>query len=102
MKLNRLLSSFPDFDNKEEITLRDYLALERTRLANTRTLLSYIRTSLYLILGAIAFFKVEGLVQVRWLGYVSFALSALMILIAIPKYYTLKNKLNQFYRKLED
>ncbi|GAP67936.1 hypothetical protein BA6E_101382 [Bacteroidales bacterium 6E] len=33
------------FENREQIILRDYLALERTRLANERTLLSYIRTS---------------------------------------------------------
>ena len=31
----------------EELILRDYLAIERTKLANVRTLFSYIRTSLY-------------------------------------------------------
>ena len=33
----------------EELILRDYLAIERTKLANVRTLFSYIRTSLYLL-----------------------------------------------------
>lgn len=33
---------------KEELILRDYLAADRTTLANERTLLSYIRTSLAL------------------------------------------------------
>lgn len=46
----------PDFKHKEQIKLNDYLALERTRLANERTLFSYIRTALYLTLGGIAFF----------------------------------------------
>lgn len=31
---------------KEDLILRDYLALDRTALANRRTLLSYIRTAL--------------------------------------------------------
>lgn len=31
-----------EFKNQEKIILRDYLALERTRLANERTLFSYI------------------------------------------------------------
>lgn len=33
---------------KEELILRDYLAVDRTALANERTLLSYIRTSVAL------------------------------------------------------
>ncbi|MDH5381747.1 MAG: DUF202 domain-containing protein, partial [Cyclobacteriaceae bacterium] len=44
-----------DYEVKEEIILRDFLALERTTLANERTLFAYIRTSLYLILAGIAF-----------------------------------------------
>ncbi len=47
---------YSNFKHKEEIKLNDYLALERTRLANKRTLFSYIRTTLYLTLGGIAFF----------------------------------------------
>jgi putative membrane protein len=31
----------------KDLVLREHLALERTRLANERTLLSYIRTGLY-------------------------------------------------------
>ena len=38
-----------DFKPDEKVILRDYLAIERTRLANERTLLSYIRSSLYLL-----------------------------------------------------
>jgi len=55
MKINQ--QSAYGFENKEQIILRDYLALERTRLANERTLFSYIRTSLYLFLGGIAFLQ---------------------------------------------
>lgn len=33
----------------KELVLREYLAIERTKLANERTLLTYIRTSLYFV-----------------------------------------------------
>ena len=36
----------------EDSTIRDTLALERTRLANERTFLAYIRTALALIAGS--------------------------------------------------
>ncbi len=39
-----------DIGDKEEVMiLRDYLAVDRTKLANERTFLAYIRTSLTLI-----------------------------------------------------
>ena len=38
-----------DPSNAEELILRDHLALDRTRLANERTLLAYIRTALMLM-----------------------------------------------------
>jgi putative membrane protein len=44
-------------------TLRDTLALERTRLANERTFLAYVRTSLSLIAGAAVLFQFFSAVQ---------------------------------------
>ena len=38
-------------------TIRDSLALERTRLANERTFLAYVRTALSLIAGAAVLFQ---------------------------------------------
>lgn len=34
----------------KDLVLREYLALERTKLANERTLLTYIRTGLYFLI----------------------------------------------------
>jgi putative membrane protein len=90
------------FENKEEIIFRDYLAIERTKLANERTLLSYIRTSLYLFLGAIAFFQLDGLDKIKWLAYPSVILSILSLIIGIVKYYRLKNRLNNAMTKERD
>ncbi len=87
----------PDYKNKERIILRDFLALERTTLANERTLFSYIRTSLYLILGGIAFWKMESLETIQWLAYLSFGISFLMIVYGLVRYFKLKRKLQKFY-----
>ncbi len=95
MKKN--INSSYEFDNKEEIILRDYLALERTRLANERTLFAYIRTSLYLVLGGIAFLQLQGFEKIKWLGYLSLVLSIIFLVFGIFKYYQLKNKLKKYY-----
>ena len=42
--LNIIMLTFTDnFENDKELILRDHLALERTKLANERTLFAYIR-----------------------------------------------------------
>jgi putative membrane protein len=44
----------------EELILRDHLALDRTRLANERTLLAYLRTALMLVVAGATAEKVMG------------------------------------------
>lgn len=85
------------FQNKEEIKLNDYLALERTRLANERTLFSYIRTALYLTLGGLAFMEMQDFKTIKWLAPVCFVLSVLILLTGIMKYFLMRKRLNKFY-----
>jgi putative membrane protein len=60
-----------DATNPNELILRDHLALDRTRLANERTLLAYIRTAFMLIVaGATAlklFVETPAVVVTAWL-----------------------------------
>lgn len=87
------------FQNKDEIILRDYLALERTNLANQRTLLAYTRTSLYMLLGGIAFLQLSDFENIRWLGFVAIGLSAVLVVVGIIKFYIIKNRLAKYYRE---
>ncbi|MEQ9262102.1 MAG: DUF202 domain-containing protein [Owenweeksia sp.] len=89
------------FDTKENIILRDFLALERTTLANERTLFAYIRTSLYLILGGIALLQLKEFDHLKWLGYTSFAISFILIFYGIIRYVVLKRKLQKFYNSID-
>ena len=43
---------------REELILRDHLALDRTTLANERTLLSYLRLAIMVLISAVSLIKV--------------------------------------------
>jgi len=88
------------FKNREKIILRDFLAMERTSLANERTLFSYIRASLYMIIGGVAIIEYEGFASFSWLAYTVFGLSALLIFIGVFRYRRLKRKLSTYYRSM--
>lgn len=90
-----------NFRNRERIILRDFLALERTSLANERTLFSYIRISIYLVIGGIAFLKIEDLKPIAWTGYVSFGLSIFLLVYGVIRYQILRNRLQQFYGSID-
>jgi len=93
-RLKRLVKFTDEYEVTEEIILRDHLALERTKLANERTLLSYVRTSLYLLLGGIAFL---GMGDLQKVGYVSLGLSALLVIIGIYRFRQLSKHLKRMY-----
>lgn len=76
-----------------EKRLREHLALERTKLANERTLLSYIRASLYLFIGGIALLEVQGYGNLNWIGYAALFFCFVLITIGISRYIALEKKL---------
>lgn len=86
-----------DFTNNEDLILRDHLALVRTRLANERTLLSYIRSALYLLLGGIALLQLENYGDLYWVGNASLVMCVLFITIGFYRYHTLRRQLDRIY-----
>lgn len=68
------------FQHKGEIKLNDYLALERTRLANEGTLFSYFRTAHYITLGGIAFLQMEDFKNIKCLAPICFILSVVILI----------------------
>ena len=99
MKKIKIPKIVSDFKNNDRIILRDFLALERTTLANERTLFAYIRTSLYLMLGGIALIQLEKFHQLSWLGYVAFVISGFLIIFGLIRYFKLRSKLSKFYKE---
>jgi putative membrane protein len=101
MNIKRIFSFSNQFQNREDIILRDYLALERTKLANERTLLSYIRSSLYLLLGGIAIIQLEDFESIKFIGYISLGLTISFIFIGFYRYYKLNKLLKIYYLQIE-
>lgn len=84
-------------DNKplinKDLILRENLALERTEMANDRTFLSFIRTSLYF---AIAGMTLDQLIDINYglvVKIVFYILSSILLLTGIYKFVTQRKKL---------
>lgn len=86
------------FDNEERMILRDHLAMERTKLANERTLLSYLRSSLYLLLGGVGLIGIKEKMfeDLQFVGYVALGLSVIFLIVGIVRYIQLKRHLQKF------
>lgn len=84
------------YKNQDKIILRDYLALERTRLANERTLFAYIRTSLYLLTAGLGIFEIESIQHLRMLAWICVVVSAILFVFGLYKYYQLRKYLNTY------
>lgn len=82
--------------SSDELILRDHLALDRTRLANERTMLAYIRTAFMLIVaGATAlklFVETPAVVITAWLFIV---LGAIVALFGAWRFESMRRKINQ-------
>lgn len=97
-QLKKVIKVTDDFTNEERIILRDHLALERTKLANERTLLSYLRASLYLFLGGSALIGInhEVLGNLKWVGIAGLFFSLLFFIIGVYRFIALKRHLRKF------
>ena len=97
-KLDELMKATPKFTNDEKIILRDFLALQRTRLANERTFLSYNKFSLYLVTAGVALVRIDNLRPFRMLGYVALGASGLVFLTGLVRFFFLRRQLKKFYQ----
>lgn len=97
-QLKNIVKFTDDYTNEERLILRDHLAMERTKLANERTLLSYLRSSLYLLLGGIGLVTIKNNVfeDIKVIGYVAVVFSIIFLAIGIIRYIQLKRHLRSF------
>lgn len=97
-QLKNMVKFTDDYTNEERIILRDHLAMERTKLANERTLLSYLRSSLYLLLGGVGLVSIKNTMfeDIKVIGYVAVVFSIIFLAIGIVRYIQLKRHLRNF------
>ena len=91
-----------DSFQRHELILRDWLALDRTILANERTFLAYSRTSLTLIIAGLAFVKFFGHVFYITAGYVFIATGVGFFIFSLSRYRRMVARLKIVQQAEED
>lgn len=99
--IKKIVQPKSKFENNDQIILRDYLALERTKLANERTLMSYVRASIYLVLAGIAFLRLQDFQGIKWLGIVTIIISVLVFFMGLVRYFRFRARLRKYYPETE-
>ncbi|MDR3191592.1 MAG: DUF202 domain-containing protein [Treponema sp.] len=87
----RILQDYSRFN--DSLILRDYLALDRTVLANERTLFSYIRLSLGIAAAGVGMIEILDIKAAIVSGCVLVALSPLVCVIGILRFMAMQKKL---------
>jgi len=83
------------------LQLSDQLAMERTSLANERTLFAYIRTSLYLFISGLTLLELKSIevFNVNYIAYICLIICGILLIVGIFRYRHLKKKLNEIFLK---
>lgn len=82
----------------KDLILRDYLALERTRLANVRTLFSYIRTSLYLLTAGIGILQIKSVSRLDALAWVCILSGIVLFFVGFARYFQICRRLKSYVK----
>lgn len=99
--MNKIFNPADEYENNEKIILRDHLALERTKLANERTLFSYIRTALYLLTVGLGIFEIEVISHLRTVGWTCIIIGGLFLIVGIVRFLRMKKHLKKYIEKIE-
>ncbi|MGB3547562.1 MAG: DUF202 domain-containing protein [Saprospiraceae bacterium] len=81
-----------------DLNLTDRLALDRTHLANQRTLLAYTRTGIYLVftgLGLLHLISIER--DLYWVAWLAFGFGGASFLTGIVNYIQMRGRINRLY-----
>lgn len=81
--------------------VKDILAVDRTKLANQRTLLAYVRTSFYFIGLGLTVIGIESFEKLKFLAAPLFIISPVIILIGTISYFKEKKKIKQMENTLQ-
>lgn len=74
---------------------RNFLAMERTKLANERTFLAYFRSFAVLLSSGLAIIKIDALQNLTSLGYVFLSLAVIIISIGAVRFFSVRRLLEK-------
>ena len=84
---------------KEKLITRDWLAIDRTRMANERTFLAYFRTFVVILSSGIAILKVEVLKELFGLGVLLVIVAPILLIIGIGRFLYVKKHIRKYHRE---
>lgn len=82
---------------QNQLNKSDWLALERTKLANERTFLAYFRTFIVIISSGFAVMKIELFTEVKNLGIPFIILSFIILTVGLARLLSVKRRINKYY-----
>lgn len=85
-------------NRKVSTNLADNLAIDRTKLANERTFLSYFRTAVVFLSSGVAIIELEFLSDVKYLGVFLLVISPMVFIVGIHRFLTMKKRINDYYK----
>lgn len=94
-----MLNLSDNLNNDKVLILRDHLALERTKLANVRTLFSYIRTSLYLLTAGIGILQIKSVARLVPLAWICIMAGIILFFLGITQYWRIRKYLKKYENK---
>ncbi|MGZ8518152.1 MAG: DUF202 domain-containing protein [Chitinophagaceae bacterium] len=86
----------------KDLILREKLAIERTEMANDRTFLSFVRTSLYFAIAGITVNSLLNLSYGWFIEILFLILSVIILSVGIVKFYSQKKKLKENKKHVGD
>ena len=87
-----MLKFTDDFENNEKLILRDHLALERTKLANERTLFSYLLTA------GIGIFQIENISRLDGLAWVCIICGIFIFILGFVRFMQMRRHLKSYIK----
>ncbi|WP_299886233.1 DUF202 domain-containing protein [uncultured Lacinutrix sp.] len=83
---------------ENDLTTRDWLAIERTKLANERTFLAYFRTFIVFLGSGITILKLEFLTELKTFGIILTAISPIILIIGLFRLFKVKKTIKKHYK----
>ena len=82
---------------EKEKGTKDFLALERTKLANERTFLAYFRTFIVTMSSGFAIIKIEALGNLKELGYFFVGIALFFMVVGTVRFLFVRNRIRKTY-----
>jgi len=79
--------------NNKDMSLRDYLAFDRTKLANERTYLGYIRTFISLLAAGVGFIRFVDIDAAKYMGIALCIISPAFIILGTYKFLAMRKEI---------